>query len=85
MEVYDLVVLVNTITSYGMTVTLPPVAAARGNIYTFRYVTDGGQDFVLQDKDDDAAFTSLTFNDAGEKVCLYSDGYKWHTLYSDIT
>lgn len=83
MTVLDQVVLVTTITSYGMTVTLPPVSAAKGRIYTIRFITDGTEDLIVDDKNGDADFTALTFADAGDYLVMYSDGYKWFTLINN--
>lgn len=81
MEVTDQVVLIETASTFAMTITLPSVAAARGRIYSFRLVTSGGtENAVIQDKNDDADFTSLNSTTAADTLLLYSDGFKWYTL-----
>jgi len=83
MDVLDQVLLITTGDGYAPTITLPSVVAARGRIYSIRMVARGGTtDATLTDKNDDAAFSNVTFNLAGDHILLYSDGYKWHTLYS---
>lgn len=82
MGIADLVVRVTTDGSNAITVTLPPVSLARGNIYTVILVTDGGVNLTLEDFNGDAAKDDLTFADVGDMACLYSDGYKWYLIGS---
>ncbi len=80
MSVYERVVIVTTDATYTTAVTLPSVAEAKGGVYTIRLVTDGGQNVTVTDKSDDAALSDITLADAGDAVCLYSDGFKWFVL-----
>ena len=83
MDVTDQVVLITTGDGYALTITLPSVASAKGRLYSFRMVARGGtSDATLQDLNGDAALTDITFNLAADAVLLYSDGFKWHALYS---
>ena len=83
MDVLDQVVLVTTGDGYAATIILPSVVAAKGRIYSIRMVERGGtSDATITDKNDDAAKDDVTLNLAADHILLYSDGYKWHTLYS---
>ena len=78
MKVGDLVVHYDT-TAGAMAVTLPPVAAAKGKIYSIMLDTDGG-DLTIQDIDDSVSWSDLTCDDAGDGFLLYSDGQIWWQL-----
>lgn len=80
MTVQERIMVITTDATYTTTVVLPSVAEAKGGIYTIRLVTDGGQNVTVTDKNDDAALTDITLADAGDAVCLYSDGFKWFVL-----
>lgn len=84
MTIRDRVVHCDT-TSNAITLTLPDVAEAEGKIFTIKLITDGGNNVTLQDRDESYQWSDLTFNDAGEAVCLYSDGHMWHVLANTIT
>lgn len=81
MVVTDQVILIETASSYAMTITLPSVANAAGRIYTLRLITSAStENAVVQDDGDDAAFSDLSTTTAGDTLVLYSDGYKWYQL-----
>ena len=81
MTVLEQVVLISTASGYAMTITLPSVVAAKGRIYTFRLIASGSsENAVVQDLNDDAAFTTLNTTTAADTLVLYSDGFKWLEL-----
>jgi len=84
MDINDLVVRLTTDNVLGFTVTLPSVKEAKGRIYSITLVTDGGTNATIEDKVGDAGFSDVAFSDANDYVLLYSDGYKWHTLLSEV-
>lgn len=82
MEVGDSIVHVTTVGTNTMTVTLPPVSLAVGQTYVIRLITDGG-DCVVQDNNDDAGLTDITFDTVLDFVVLLSDGTYWYELLAE--
>lgn len=80
MSVYERSILITTDATNALTVTLPSVAEAKGKIYFIRLVTDGGKNVTIEDKNGDAGLSDITLADAGDGVCLISDGYVWYVL-----
>ncbi len=68
----------------AFTTTLPPVAEARGKLFSFRFITDNG-DWTITDYGDDAEFADLVFTATGDNALVYSDGTTWFTILSDLT
>jgi len=84
MEVYQTEVYVDNDASYTETLTLPPVAEAKGVTYTIRVVDDGGH-CTIQDQDDSLEWSDKATDADGEYIVLYSDGRQWHVVVTDIT
>ena len=80
MKVSDLIVHVVCVGANAMAITLPSVAEACGNIYTIKFVTDGGAAVTVADKDNDAGYSTVTMSDATDFQVLYSDGCYWYLL-----
>jgi len=83
MDINDLVVRVTTGDSVDVAVTLPPVAEAKGRIYSISLVSDGGKDVVLDDYGDDASLSTITMDTVLDYAILYSDGYAWRNFASE--
>ena len=66
-------------TAGAMTITLPPVAEAKGLEFAIILVTDGG-DLTIQDQDDSYNWSDLTCDDALDGFLLKSDGKTWWQL-----
>lgn len=72
-------------TSGAMTTTLPPVAEARGKIFSFYFLTDNSADWTITDYGDETKFTDIVLDDAGDTALVYSDGSFWHKLETEGT
>lgn len=82
-NVWDQACIIDS-TDGAFTVTLPPVAEAKGKIYTFYMTVDGG-DVTIQNRDDCPDWTDLSFTAITDKAILYSDGLIWWVLASSTT
>lgn len=80
LAVYETQVTVDS-TVGALAVTLPAVAAARGNTYSVTLLVDGGN-VTVQDQDDSYGWSDITLADVGDAVLVYSDGLNWWTLAS---
>lgn len=69
--------------SSALTVTLPPVSEAAGQIYSVYLDTDGGTDVTVTDAGDDADFTDITLDDADDFAVLFSNGVRWMYLQKE--
>lgn len=81
LTVNDQIVRVTTDGVSALTVYLPSVEEAKGNLYSIALVTDGGTDLTLADLDDSVGWQGdITFNAANDRALLYSDGRHWFIL-----
>ena len=71
-------------TDGAMAITLPNVSEAAGLMFSIVLQTDGG-DLTIQDDGDSYAWDDRVFDNAGDREVLYSDGYAWHVMASDLT
>ena len=69
-------------TAGAMAITLPPVGEAKGLMFSIIFETDNG-DLTIQDNDDSYDWTDIVFDNALDRVLLYSDGYVWWVLQQD--
>lgn len=86
LESFEQIALVDT-TSGAVTVTLPPVADARGKDY---YIKDvgvyaGSNNITIEDNNDDAGLTDITIATNSGYAVMLSDGRNWFTIDSDLT
>jgi hypothetical protein len=66
--------------SSAITVTLPPVAEAKGRFYSiFARLASGANTITIHDKHDSEGYTNIVLDAANEGVLLYSDGIRWIT------
>ena len=90
MKVYDFVVELIMVASYPITITLPPVAEAKGKIYTIYCSTHGESscDVTIADAGDDAIFSDsgsdVTLAYLNNYVVLFSNGKRWFVLASHL-
>lgn len=84
MSIANRVVHVRIVSAEVVTVELPAVAEAAGLFFTVRAITDGGG-VTIQDKDDSLEWTDLVTDADAEYALLYSDGFQWFVLVTDIT
>jgi hypothetical protein len=74
MTTFDYVMRPTTDTS--LTLTLPPVAEAKGRIYTV--ICRGSGDVTIEDKDDSECWGGdITLTNKCEAALFYSDGLTW--------
>jgi hypothetical protein len=67
--------------SGAITITLPPVAEAKGRFYSILALdADGTNTITIQDRDDSEYWTDITQNGPGDGNLLYSDGRHWWNL-----
>ena len=69
--------------SGAITVTLPPVAEAKGRFYSIIVRdADGTNTVTIADNNDDSEcwVGDIVFNGPCDRVLLYSDGLAWHAL-----
>jgi len=65
----------------NMTITLPPVADAKGRFYSIvARVTAGNVITVTDDNDSECWLGDISLNSKCDRVLLYSDGLCWHPL-----
>jgi len=69
-------------TSGPITITLPPVADAKGRFYSIVCRdADGTNTVTIQDQDDSECWNGdFTMNGKCDALLLYSDGMFWHTV-----
>lgn len=62
----------------AITITLPPVAEAKGRWYSI--ISRGGPSVTIQDNNDDSEcwMGDIVLNGACDRCLLYSDGLAWH-------
>lgn len=84
----------NVSISADKTLTLPPVKAAAGHIFTIFGTSVTGHTLTIQRNSDDELPYNLLRSNAGnsieidaddEYVVLYSDGYYWHAIAENAT
>lgn len=66
------------------TCTLPPVAKAKGRFYSITAPATPTQNWTVASQDGTIAI-SETVNAANETLLLYSTGYAWLKVYSNLT
>lgn len=65
----------------AITITLPPVAEAKGRWYSI--ISRGGPSVTVQDMDDSECWQGdIVLNGACDRCLLYSDGLAWHVMGS---
>lgn len=76
LKVYQTVVEI-VVAAETITVTLPSVAEAYGQIYTiFVNITNGGT-VTVQDQDESYEWSNIVLNADNEHVALYSNSRRW--------
>jgi hypothetical protein len=75
-------------TAGPITVTLPPVAKAKGRFYSiFIKAATGTNTVTLVDNNSDSErwfLTGIPFNERGQGVIVYSDGMRWNVMPQGI-
>jgi hypothetical protein len=67
----------------AFTIILPPVAEAKGRIYSFLCRdADVTNTVTLVHNGDSEGWSNIVMNATGEACLLYSDGVAWFTLFS---
>lgn len=66
------------------TLTLPPVAEARGLMYSIVATIANAKTITVTDGGDDSNFSDLTLDTDDDHVVLWSDGERWHVLLNGI-
>jgi hypothetical protein len=66
----------------AITITLPPVAEAKGRWYSI--ISRGGPNVTIEDNNDDSECWQgdIVLNGACDRCLLYSDGLAWHPIGS---
>lgn len=77
-------IMVKTHSSYGLVVTLPPVAECAGQIYSIYLDVHDTTDVTINDNGDDPDMTLITLNDHDEFAVLFSNGVRWMFLQKEI-
>lgn len=81
MNVRDYIVRASAVAA-AITITLPPVAEAKGRFYSiFILAATGTFTVTLDDNNDDSErwfLTGIPFNERGQGALLYSDGRRWN-------
>lgn len=72
-------VIVDT-TAVAMTLTMPPVAEAKGMAYSIFCRSHGGADCTITATDAEGWDGDYTLNSAGDGQLLFSDGAHWWPL-----
>lgn len=64
----------------AITITLPPVAEAKGRFYSI--ISRGGPGVTIQDNNDDSEcwLANIVLNGKCDRCLLYSDGLAWHPI-----
>jgi len=71
--------------SGAITITLPPVADAKGRFYSLVCRGANATQYVtITDFDDSECWTDIVFNGKCDKALLYSDGLNWHALGTTV-
>lgn len=86
MTTYDYVVRPGAEADETVTITLPPVAEAKGRIYSIIARTIGARGaVVIEDKDDSECWPGdITLSTKCDSALLYSDGLAW-LVFTSIT
>jgi hypothetical protein len=79
MSVRDFVVEVG-LAAGNITITLPPVAEARGKIYTIALLDADTHDYTVTDKGDDPRWSDIVLGDDHDYLVLFSNGKRWFEL-----
>ena len=85
LRTWDQVVLVDTdINGQPITLTLPPVAEAKGRFYAV-YVqkVSSTNPLTIKDNGDSVAWTDIVEEDFNVKYLFYSDSRSWHVMKTD--
>jgi len=75
----DTTALVFTVSAGDFTITLPPVAEAKGRIYSIsaRNILTVVDVITIADKNDSEGWTDLLLDTTNDSVLFYSDGIRW--------
>lgn len=76
MKVHDYAVISDT-SGGAFTITLPPVAEAKGKSYMISFGGSGTTTLTIQDLAGDAGYSDQTLNNLNEQLFLYSNGERW--------
>jgi len=71
--------------SGAITITLPPVAEARGRFYSIICRdADGTNTVTIEDNNDDSEMwlADIVMNNAGDRLLCYSDGLAWMPAFT---
>lgn len=68
----------------SFTVTLPPVAAAKGLTFNVTVTIANSKIITLADQDDSEDWSDLTLDADDDSVTVYSDGHRWHVIENAI-
>lgn len=79
MNVYDLVVEAD-VSGGSITITLPPVAEARGKIYSIELLDADSGECTVTDAGDDSKWTDVVLGDDDDYLILFSNGTRWFEL-----
>lgn len=82
LSVYEKIVRVTTDDTNAITVYLPYVAEAVGQMFIISLETDGGVDLTVASRGDCSVAISDTFADAKDRCIYFSDGVYWHKIAS---
>jgi hypothetical protein len=82
MTVITRILRVTVASTYTMTVTLPPVAEAKGKIYAVHCVNaaSGEVDVTCPSSEGSVSGTTIALEHTGDSAILLSDGMKWWNL-----
>ncbi len=72
-------------TSGPITITLPPVAEAKGRFYSMVCRdADGTNTVTVEDNNDDSEMwlADIVMNNAGDRLLVYSDGLAWMPAFT---
>lgn len=75
--------------AFAFTLTLPPVAEAKGLTFRITVISNTAavtvSNYGYSTTGDSYGWSDITLNASGENVTLYSDGHVWTTLESDYS
>ena len=82
LRTWDQVVLADTIVNnQPVTMTLPPVAEAKGRFYAVTvYKADSTRPLTIKDNGDSMSWTDVIVEYPGAKYLFYSDSKSWHVM-----
>ncbi|MCP4392861.1 MAG: hypothetical protein GY804_01105 [Alphaproteobacteria bacterium] len=85
----DRFVIVDADSTYTHNIMLPPVGESAGKIFTIRVPDSGGDVTIVaygdgSSLDDAEDWTDLVCGSDADYAVLYSDGFKWYILDSDV-